>query len=323
MLSEGNEFQKERATGERAQEELPISSRSDHKSDLIGGLHLELNSLLSSEPFDASRQGEAVALSWSILRESGFPTFGDIRTKRSEDFCGAVPVAIREAVSLSLDTVGWLSYAPKPEQFDRAAQMFARAVPLCPLDLGRLEKFAIIAGEIKPEQIVNLRHDPVKQAQTAIGFAIQSTKHSEHALEEVFGITRETLNDASGQSLNLLIAAISDDESRYVARMLRHLAHLHALQAAFFDNGVHASKAIAAGCSALQIIGLPGESWSAYECSRTHCGSHLRKKCWGTTLSLLSLLLRRFRRGSTRNGNYLITMQPAVGQSNLMSYATL
>ena len=145
----------------------------------------------------------------------------------------------------------------KPEQFDRAAQLFVRAVALSPLDLARLEKFAIIAGQIKPDQIMNLRHDPVKQEQTAIGFAIQATKHIEYALEEEFGITREVLNETSGESINRLIS-VSDKEVRpYLTRILRHLSHLHGLQAYFFKNGVHASNAIGAGCSALQIAGLP------------------------------------------------------------------
>lgn len=223
----------------------------------IAELHLELTALLSLESIDVKQEAAAITLAWSILRECGFPTFGDIRARRSEDFCKTVPVELREAVSLSLDTIGWMAYAPVPGQFDRAAQMFVRAVALCPLDLTRLEKLAIIAGEIKPDHIMNLRHDPAKQAQTAIGFAIQATKHIEHALEEVFGITRAALNEASGESMTRLISTSAEEARPYVARMLRHLSHLHGLQACFFNNGVHASNAIGAGCSALQIVGLP------------------------------------------------------------------
>ena len=213
--------------------------------------------MLSSESFDVSRQADAVSLAWSILHKSGFATFGDIRTTYSENFCRAVPVDIREAVSLSLDTIGWISYAPKPNQLDRATQMFVRAVALYPLDLGRLEQLAIIAGEIKPEQIINLRNDPPKQAQTAIGFSIQATNHIEHALESCLELRERCINDASGKPLNLLIAAISDEACHYLGRMLRLVAHLHTLQPHFFGNGVNATTALAAGCSALQIRGFP------------------------------------------------------------------
>lgn len=237
--------------------DFPRSGRGGVEPYRVAELRHELTSIVTSDPFDTTRQADAVLLAWSILRECGFPSFGDIRAKRSEDFCAMIPAELREAVSLSLDTVGWISYAPKPGQFDRAAQMFARAVALCPLDLGRLEKFAIIAGEIKPEHICNLAHEPRRQAQTAIGFAIQAAKHIEYVLEESFGISRDTLNESSGETLNQLLSAVSDEGRHYLARVLRHLAHLHALQADFFKNGVHAGKAIAAGCSALQIVGLP------------------------------------------------------------------
>ncbi len=252
MFSHRTEFQAEKDKGQDSVE-----------PPRIAGLRHQLTTLLSSESFEIAHQDDAIALAWSILRESGLPTFGDVRTKRAADLCRIVLPEIREAVSLSLDTVGWLSYAPKPGQFDRAAQMFARAVALCPLVLDRLEKFAIIAGEIRPEHIAHLRHDPQKQAQTSMGYAVQAAKNIEYAFEERFGITRDVLNDASGESLNRLLSSVDDDERQYLARMLRHLAHLHALQAVFFDNGVHAGKAVAAGCSVLQIMGLPS---GIFEC---------------------------------------------------------
>ena len=257
MLNHKKEFQEAHGSASPGPSDKAGFNRASLGPSQIANLQLELTSLLSSETIKTEQQAAAIALAWSILRECGFPTFGDIRARRCEDFCKTVPVDLREAVSLSLDTVGWMAYAPVPGQCDRAAQMFVRAVALCPLDLARLEKLAIIAGEIKPDQIMNLRHDPAKQAQTAIGFAMQATKHIEYALEEVFGITREALNEASGDSITRLLS-VSDEETRsYVVRMLRHVSHLHGLQACFFKNGVHASNAISAGCSALQIVGLP------------------------------------------------------------------
>lgn len=223
----------------------------------IVDLHEQLNHILGGDIVEPLQQQTAIGLAWSILRESGFPTFGDVRAKRTEEFCLSVPADLRESVSLALDTIGWLEYAPKANEVDRAAQFLERAAALCPLDLTCVEKFSILAGVLKPENIINLRRDPVKQGQTAIGYAMKATKCLEYALENRFAVTSEVLHESSGESLSRLIPQMSDEERYYVARMLGHVAHLHTLQANFFENGVYAGKAIAAGCSALQVVGLP------------------------------------------------------------------
>ena len=297
MLTDSNKFQE----GPGGAYGWPSDEAGFNRARLgpprIAELHLELSALLSLGTIDVTQEAAAITLAWSILRQCGLPTFGDIRTKRAENFNNVIPLEIREAVSLSLETVGWMAYAPKPEEFDRAAQLFVRAVALSPLDLARLEKFAIIAGQIKPDQIMNLRHDPVKQEQTAIGFAIQATKHIEYALEEEFGITREVLNETSGESINRLIS-VSDKEVRpYLTRILRHLSHLHGLQAYFFENGVHASNAIGAGCSALQMAGLPRGVAECVHTLRDALQDHNPSELLGEELPLVISILDSISKG--------------------------
>ena len=297
MLSHRNEFEQTQGTASHGPSDKAEFDRASLGRSQIANLQLDLTSLLNSETIETEQQAVAIALAWSILRECGFPTFGDIRARRCEDFCKTVPVNLREAISLSLDTVGWMAYAPNPDQYDRAAQMFVRAVALCPLDLARLEKLAIIAGEITPDHIMNLRHDPAKQAQTAIGFAMQATKHIEYALEEVFGITREALNEASGDSITRLLL-VSDEETRsYLVRMLRHVSHLHGLQACFFKNGVHASNAISAGCSALQIVGLPRGIAECANVLREGLREHSPSELLGEETPLIVSILDAISRG--------------------------
>lgn len=275
----------------------PSSGRVGVEPPGVAEARHKLTMLLSAEHLDPKRQHEAVTLAWTILGQCGFSTFGDVRIRRADEFVVLVPGELRDAVSLSLDTVGWLSYAPRQNQLDKAAQMFARAVTLCPLDLGRLEKFAIIAGKIRPDHIVNLAHDPLKQAQTAMGFAIQAAKHIEHVLEERFGINREVLNESSGEPLNQLLAAVSDDERHYLARVLRHLSYLHASQADFFNNGVHAGKAIAAGCSTLQIIGLPRGIAECVRMLKEALQEHHPREVLGDDVSLVASTLDSISRG--------------------------
>lgn len=222
----------------------------------ISRLHRELMEKLQSETLDSSSRSHVLKLAWSILDRNHLYSFELIRRTRPSEFSEKVSPENREPVSCALSTVGWIEYASTSHHFDRAAQMLERAIILTPHKLDRVERFAIIATEIGPTHLLNLSADPRKQLQTVIGYKHQASVCVEAALESAFGITWPILQERNGETLNHLLQNLDCDDLLYLTRSLSYLGSLHASQAEFYQNGVHAGRAVATGCSTLQCLGL-------------------------------------------------------------------
>jgi len=67
--------------------------------------------------------------------------------------------------------------------------VFDRCLQLTPHNQRALERFAIVANEIKPEHIGGFAKFSKKQRETALGYTLQCKRKVDNILLEVFGIT--------------------------------------------------------------------------------------------------------------------------------------
>ena len=208
-------------------------------------------------PSDRKVVSEAVGLAWRILTILGFADFDQIRQVRTEEFPNVIEPAQHGLVSLALETVGWYHFGLQPYDIDRTARVFDRCLELTPQNQRALERFAIVANEIRPEHIGGFAKFPKKQQETALGYKLQCKRKIDNILLDVFGITEGHLVGQSDTTVAQMMKTRKNPERRFVFNILAHLSRLNCVVGDFFGNGTQLSLGMGAACCQLEMLDLP------------------------------------------------------------------
>jgi hypothetical protein len=208
-------------------------------------------------PDDRSIVSELVGVGWRILTLMGFPDFDTIRLIRTEEWPSVIDPAQHGLVALALETIGWYHFGLRPYDLDRTARVFDRCLELTPQNQRALERFAIVANEIRPEHIGGFAKFPRKQQETALGYKLQCKRKVENILLDVFGITEGHLVGKGEQSIAQMMRSRKHDERKFVFNILGHLSRFNCAMGDFFGNGTQLSLGIGAACCQLEMLDLP------------------------------------------------------------------
>jgi hypothetical protein len=208
-------------------------------------------------PDDRSIVSELVGVAWRILTLMGFPDFDTIRLIRTEEWPSVIDPAQHGLVALALETIGWYHFGLRPYDLDRTARVFDRCLELTPQNQRALERFAIVANEIRPEHIGGFAKFPRKQQETALGYKLQCKRKVENILLDVFGITEGHLVGKGEQSIAQMMRSRKHDERKFVFNILGHLSRFNCAMGDFFGNGTQLSLGIGAACCQLEMLDLP------------------------------------------------------------------
>jgi hypothetical protein len=206
---------------------------------------------------DRRAAGEAIRYAWSILTAVGLSDFDAIRSIRTEEYPDTFPSNQHALISLSLEIVGWYQFGLRPYDIDRTARIFDRCLELTPQNQRALEKFAIVANTIQPENIGGLSRFPKKQRETALGYRLQCKRKIDNLLLDVFAITEAHLVGQTETSVATLIRARKERDRSFLFNILGHLSAINCAVGDFFGNGVQLSLGIGAACCQLEMLGLP------------------------------------------------------------------
>ena len=208
-------------------------------------------------PSDRKVASEAVGLAWRILTLLGFPDFDAIRMVRTEEFPNVIEPAQHGLVSLALETIGWYHFGLRPYDIDRTARIFDRCLELTPQNQRALERFAIVANEIRPEHIGGFAKFPKKQQETALGYKLQCKRKVDNILLDVFGISEAHLVGQAQPTVAELMKSRKVTERRFVFNILGHLSQFNCVVGDFFGNGTQLSLGMGAACCQLEMLELP------------------------------------------------------------------
>ena len=208
-------------------------------------------------PDDRQAVTELVGLGWRILTLVGFPDFDHIRQVHSEEWPNLIAPAQHGLVALALEAIGWYHFGLRPYDIDRTARVFDRCLELTPHNQRALERFAIVANEIKPEHIGGFAKFPKKQQETALGYKLQCKRKIDNILLDVFGITEGHLVGKGEQTVAHMMKARKHAERKFVFAILGHLSRFNYAMGDFFGNGTQLSLGIGAACCQLEMLELP------------------------------------------------------------------
>jgi len=208
-------------------------------------------------PSDRKVTSEVVGLAWRILTLLGFSDFDQIRQVRTEEFPNVIEPAQHGLVSLALETIGWYHFGLRPYDMDRTARVFDRCLELTPQNQRALERFAIVANEIKPEHIGGFAKFPKKQQETALGYKLQCKRKIDNILLDVFGITEGHLVGQSETTAAQMMKTRKIAERRFIFNILGHLSRINCAVGDFFGNGTQLSLGMGAACCQLEMLELP------------------------------------------------------------------
>ena len=213
--------------------------------------------LAEQSPSDRKRTSEAVGLAWRILTILGFPDFDALRSLRTEEFPTAIEPAQHGLVSLALETIGWYHFGLRVYDIDRTARVFDRCLELTPHNQRALERFAIVANEIRPEHIGGFAKFPKKQQETALGYKLQCKRKIDNILLDVFGISEGHLVGQAQPIVAELIKGRKVADRRFIFNILGHLSRINCVVGEFFGNGTQHSLGMGAACCQLEMLDLP------------------------------------------------------------------
>ena len=209
------------------------------------------------DPDNRLTVSELVGLAWRILTLVGFADFDQIRQIRTEEWRDVIDPAQCGLVALALETIGWYHFGLRPYDIDRTARVFDRCLELTPQNQRALERFAIVANEIKPENIGGFAKFPKKQQETALGYKLQCKRKVDNILLDVFGITEGHLVGQGEQTVAHLMKTRKHAERTFVFNILGHLSRFNLAVGDFFGNGTQLSLGIGASCCQLEMLDLP------------------------------------------------------------------
>lgn len=210
-----------------------------------------------TQPGNRRAAGEAIRHAWSILTTLGLSDFDAIRDIRTEEWPHAIPHNQHALTSLALEIVGWYQFGLRPYDIDRTARIFDRCLELTPQNQRALEKFAIVANTIQPENIGGLARFPKKQRETALGYRLQCKRKIDNILIDVFGISEAHLVGQAETSVATLARTRKERERIFIFKILGHLSKINCAVGDFFGNGVQLSLGIGAACCQVEMLGLP------------------------------------------------------------------
>jgi len=208
-------------------------------------------------PSDRKKVSEAVGLAWRILTLLGFPDFDAIRVVRTEEFPVTIEPSQHGLVSLALETIGWYHFGLRPYDIDRTARVFDRCLELTPQNQRALERFAIVANQIRPEHIGGFAKFPKKQQETALGYKLQCKRKIDNILLDVFGISEAHLVGQAQPPVAELMRSKKVPERKFVFNILGHLSRINCVVGDFFGNGTQLSLGMGAACCQLEMLELP------------------------------------------------------------------
>jgi len=208
-------------------------------------------------PGDHHAVSTLVGLAWRILTLVGFGDFDQIRQIRSEEWPSVIEPAQYGLVALALETIGWYHFGLRPYDIDRTARVFDRCLELTPQNQRALERFAIVANEIKPENIGGFAKFPKKQQETALGYKLQCKRKVDNILLDVFGITEGHLVGKGERTVAQIMKTRKHAERTFVFNILGHLSRFNCAVGDFFGNGTQLSLGIGAACCQLEMLDLP------------------------------------------------------------------
>lgn len=208
-------------------------------------------------PDDQQAVTELVGVAWRILTLVGFADFDQIRQVRTEEWPSVIDPAQHGLVALALETIGWYHFGLRPYDIDRTARVFDRCLELTPQNQRALERFAIVATEIRPENIGGFAKFPKKQQETALGYKLQCKRKVDNILLDVFGITEGHLVGQGKQTVAQMMKIRKNVERAFVFNILGHLSRFNFAVGDFFGNGTQLSLGIGAACCQLEMLDLP------------------------------------------------------------------
>ena len=213
--------------------------------------------LAEQNPEDRKAVSEVVGLAWRILTLLGFSDFDQIRQVRTEEWPSIIEPAQHGLIALALETIGWHHFGLRPYDIDRTARVFDRCLELTPHNQRALERFALVANEIKPEHIGGFAKFPKKQEETALGYKLQCKRKVDTILLDVFGITEGHLVGKGEQTIAQMMRSRKHAERKFVFTILGHLSRFNCAVGDFFGNGTQLSLGIGAACCQLEMLDLP------------------------------------------------------------------
>jgi hypothetical protein len=222
----------------------------------------------------------------------GFEDFDAIRQVRTEDFPHVINPSQHGLVSLALEIIGWYHFGLDRYHIDRTARIFDRCLELTPHNQRALERFAIVANEIRPEHIGGFAKYPKKQRETALGYKLQCKRKIDNILHDVFGITEAHLVGQSAERVAELVKGRKVSERRFVFNILGHLSQLNRASGDFFGNGTQLSLGIGAACCQLEILGLPRDLSNLFILCKSGIGEDSCHQVAGEETPLLCSILR-------------------------------
>lgn len=209
------------------------------------------------KPHDRQSVKELVGLAWRILTLVGFPDFDQIRRIHTEEWPDTIAPKHYGLVALALESVGWYHFGLHPYDIDRTARVFDRCLELTPHNQRALERFAVVANEIKPEHIGGFAKFPKKQQETALGYKLQCKRKVDSILLDVFGISEGHLVGKGAQTVPEMMRPRKHEERKFVFNILGHLSRFNYAVGDFFGNGTQLSLGIGAACCQLEMLDLP------------------------------------------------------------------
>ncbi len=213
--------------------------------------------LAESNPGDRKSVSEAVGFAWRILTFFGFPDFDAIRQVRTEEFPSVFEPAQHGLVSLALEIIGWYHFGLRKYDIDRTARVFDRCLELTPHNTRALERFAIVANDIQPEDIGGFAKFPKKQQETALGYKLQCKRKVDNILNDVYGITEAHLVGQATETVAEMMKDKKPYERRFIFNILGHLSQFNLVIGDFFRNGTMLSLGTGAACCQLEMLNLP------------------------------------------------------------------
>ncbi len=213
--------------------------------------------LAESNPGDRKIVSDAVGFAWRILTFLGFPDFEAIRQVRTEEFPTIFEPSQHGLVSLALEIVGWYHFGLRKYDIDRTARVFDRCLELTPHNIRALERFAIVANDIQPEDIGGFAKYPKKQQETALGYKLQCKRKVDNILLDVYGITEGHLVGQSPETVAAMMKTKKPAERKFVFNILGHLSQFNLVIGDFFRNGTMLSLGTGAACCQLEMLDLP------------------------------------------------------------------
>jgi len=245
-----------------------------------------------AEPENRQASSEVSGCAWRLLTILGFEDFDAIRQVRTEDFPHVINPSQHGLVSLALEIIGWYHFGLDRYHIDRTARIFDRCLELTPHNQRALERFAIVANEIRPEHIGGFAKYPKKQRETALGYKLQCKRKIDNILHDVFGITEAHLVGQSAERVAELVKGRKVSERRFVFNILGHLSQLNRASGDFFGNGTQLSLGIGAACCQLEILGLPRDLSNLFILCKSGIGEDSCHQVAGEETPLLCSILR-------------------------------